>query len=341
MSRRHDHRQIEVLQRVVGQLAHAGQAEDHLRQQRAAGDERAEVETEEAHERDHRRAQHVAQQNAPLGQALGTRRAHEVGVLSLEQARPQHPAVEADVEHREGDPREEQALEPARRRRRERDVAERWQPEEELGMQPALSDEIDHLAEPEDRHRDADQSDDHDQRIDERAAHDGRQEPHGYPEEHPDDGRADHEGERHGRGVGDLRDDLHAAIDERREVAAPEQLLHHDSVLHGHRPVETEVVPDLLERLRIGIASGDARRRVDAGYGEEDREHDHAQREHNDKRRQQSADDERDHSPPACRPNLSRARGSSASRMPSPSTFTQSTVATIASPGAMATQGRV
>ena len=41
------------------------------------------------------------------------------------------------------------------------------------------------------------------------------------------------------------------------------------------------------------------------------------------------------------RPILSRARGSSASRTPSPSTFRQSTVATIARPGAIATQGRV
>ena len=43
---RHDHGQVEVLERVVGQLADAGQAEDDLGQQRAAGDERAEVEAE-------------------------------------------------------------------------------------------------------------------------------------------------------------------------------------------------------------------------------------------------------------------------------------------------------
>src|ERR1700750_2812155 len=38
---RHDHRQIEVLQRVVGQLADAGQAEDDLGEQRAARHQRA------------------------------------------------------------------------------------------------------------------------------------------------------------------------------------------------------------------------------------------------------------------------------------------------------------
>src|SRR4051795_818423 len=54
--RRHDHGQVEVLERVVGQLADPGEAEDDLREQGAAGHEGAEVETEEAHERDHRGA---------------------------------------------------------------------------------------------------------------------------------------------------------------------------------------------------------------------------------------------------------------------------------------------
>ena len=60
-------------ERVVGQLADARQAEDDLRQERAAGDERAEVEAEEADERDHRRAQDVPVQHALLGEALRAR----------------------------------------------------------------------------------------------------------------------------------------------------------------------------------------------------------------------------------------------------------------------------
>ena len=48
--RRHDHRQIEVLQRVVGQLADALQAEHHLGQQRGAADQGAEVEAEQRDE---------------------------------------------------------------------------------------------------------------------------------------------------------------------------------------------------------------------------------------------------------------------------------------------------
>ena len=60
-------------ERVVGQLADPVQAEHHLGEQRAAADERAEVEAEEADERDQRRAQRVAEQHAPLRQPLGAR----------------------------------------------------------------------------------------------------------------------------------------------------------------------------------------------------------------------------------------------------------------------------
>ena len=48
--RRHDHRQVEVLQRVVGELADALQAEHHLGQQRGAADQRAEIEAEQGDE---------------------------------------------------------------------------------------------------------------------------------------------------------------------------------------------------------------------------------------------------------------------------------------------------
>src|SRR6266404_4156633 len=43
---RHDHGQIEGLQGVIRQLAHALQAEDDLGQQRSAADQRAEIKTE-------------------------------------------------------------------------------------------------------------------------------------------------------------------------------------------------------------------------------------------------------------------------------------------------------
>src|SRR4051794_24598794 len=60
---RHDHRQVEVLERVVRQLAHARQTEHDLGQERSAGHEGAEVEPEEADDRDHRVAQHVPEEH--------------------------------------------------------------------------------------------------------------------------------------------------------------------------------------------------------------------------------------------------------------------------------------
>src|SRR5262249_31290736 len=73
-----DHRQVEVLQRLVGEQTDAGKAEDDLGEQRAAADERGEVEPEEADERDERRPQHVPDEHAPLGQPLRARGAYVV-----------------------------------------------------------------------------------------------------------------------------------------------------------------------------------------------------------------------------------------------------------------------
>ena len=61
---RHDHRQVERGQRVVGEPADPRQPEDDLGQQCAAADEDAEVEAEERHERDQRVAQHVPDEHA-------------------------------------------------------------------------------------------------------------------------------------------------------------------------------------------------------------------------------------------------------------------------------------
>src|SRR5262245_55133767 len=91
-----DHRQVEVLQRLVGEQTDAGEAEDHLGQQGTAADERPEVEPEQAHERDQRRPQDVADEHPPLSEPLCTGGADVVLVVDLEQARAQHPPVEAD-----------------------------------------------------------------------------------------------------------------------------------------------------------------------------------------------------------------------------------------------------
>ena len=92
------------------------------------------------------------------------------------------------------------------------------------------------------------------------------------------------------------------------------------------------------ERLLVGVASGDAGGRVDARGREEDQEDEHADREEHEHRRDEPPGDEAQHQPTPIR---SFARGSSASRMPSPRTFSASTVSAIAMPGAIATAGRV
>ena len=51
--RRHDHRKVEILQRVVRQLPDAVEPEDDLCQQSCTTDKRTEVEAEEADEDDH------------------------------------------------------------------------------------------------------------------------------------------------------------------------------------------------------------------------------------------------------------------------------------------------
>ena len=66
-------------------------------------------------------------------------------------------------------------------------------------------------------------------------------------------------------------------------------------VLDRHRPVEAEVVAHRLQRLLVGVAPGDARRRVDAGRGEEDQEDEHADREQHEHHRDQPRGDEAQH----------------------------------------------
>src|ERR1043166_9520260 len=77
-----------------------------------AADQDTQVEAEERHEGDHRRAQHVPQKDTSGGQSLGPGRSDEVLVLNLDQVRAEHARIEADVEDRQRDPRDEQVQEP-------------------------------------------------------------------------------------------------------------------------------------------------------------------------------------------------------------------------------------
>ncbi len=117
-------------------------------------------------------------------------------------------------------------------------------------MQAALGDQVDDLAEPVDRHRDAD----HAQQDDDRVDGAGRgvaaaRVPIAIADDHPDDGRAEHERQGDRQRLGELRDDPHAPVDERREVPRDEQVLHHQPVPDRQRPVEAERVPHLGQRL--------------------------------------------------------------------------------------------
>src|SRR3954451_6834623 len=129
--RGHDHGQVELLERLVRQPAQPVQVEHDLDEKRASADERAEVEPEEADEGDQRRTQRVPEEDAPFAQPLGVRRPDIVLLLRLDERGAQHARVETDVEDRQRQPRQQQRLEPADRRLRERDVTERRHPREE------------------------------------------------------------------------------------------------------------------------------------------------------------------------------------------------------------------
>ena len=115
--RRHDHRQVEVLQRVVRELADAVQAEHDLgraaRRRRRARRSRARTAMTKATS-DVRSA--CRSRTRRSRQPLRARGAHVVLLLRLDERRAQHAGVDADVEHRQREPGEEQRLEPAERR---------------------------------------------------------------------------------------------------------------------------------------------------------------------------------------------------------------------------------
>src|SRR5664280_188156 len=119
----HDDGQVEVLERVVGEESHAGQAEHHLGEQRRAADQRTDVEPEERRNRNERAAKRVTQEYPSFGQALGARGAHVVLVEGVHQFGAQHARVDPRVERREGQPREQEMQRPFARALGERHPA--------------------------------------------------------------------------------------------------------------------------------------------------------------------------------------------------------------------------
>src|SRR5262249_27131970 len=100
--------------------------------------------------------------------------------------------------------------------------------------------------------------------------------------------------------------------------------------------VEAQLLPDVLDVLgRCGAASN-AERGVAARDLHEDQVRDEADRDQDEHRSDQAADEEGNQ----CS-SLTFARGSSASRRPSPKTLSESTVSTIMTPGMIASHGAV
>ena len=117
-----DQRQVRVGDRVDRQRAEPGQAEDVLRDDRAA-EQAGEVEAGRRDDRGQPGAQGVLDDDRALGQALGPRGAHVVVVEDLEHLVAGEPHVERGVQDREHDPRQDHRLEELDRVLERRDVA--------------------------------------------------------------------------------------------------------------------------------------------------------------------------------------------------------------------------
>ena len=109
-----DHRQVALLDRVVGEPADAGDVEDGLGEDRAA-EQDADVEPEDRDDRRDRAAHAVAQDDAALAQALGARGADVVLAHHLDQVAAQQPRVDRRERGGEHEPRQDQRREPLAR----------------------------------------------------------------------------------------------------------------------------------------------------------------------------------------------------------------------------------
>src|SRR5204862_1622583 len=122
-----------------------------------------------------------------------------------------------------------------------------------------------------------------------------------------------------------------------RDEPDPEHAVGHVPVLDVERPVEAPRVADVGDVLVIGILACDPYGGVAARHDDEDDERDERHGDADEDRPEDPPDEERHHQCSI----FTFARGSSASRRPSPKMFSDSTVMTIARPGASASAGRV
>src|SRR5207245_3443296 len=108
-------------------------------------------------------------------------------------------------------------------------------------------------------------------------------------------------------------------------------------VLRVERLVERQLLLDVLDVLLRRGAAGDPLSGVPAGDDHEDQEDDEADGDQHEHHPDDAPDEEGEHQCSI----LTFARGSSASRRPSPKMFSASTVRTIAMPGTIASHGAV
>src|SRR5207249_767883 len=158
------------------------------------------------------------------------------------------------------------------------------------------------------------------------------------------EGGADAERERGREAALDLVDDVLPVL-ERREHGvlavvsrseAGDGFLHHLRVLHIERLVEAPLLADVRDVGREGVLARHSLGRVAARDEDEHDEDEQADHEQDGDHPEQPADDEGGQ----CS-ILTFARGSRASRRPSPKMFSESTVSTIARPGISASHGAV
>ena len=160
----------------------------------------------------------VAQDHAPLLEALGPRGADVVLVEHLEQRAAQQARVDRGERRREHEPRQDQRLEPLDRRVARRACTppgpRRRQAEDpEVGREQVQGDE----AEPVDGRGDRDEREADGQAVEDRAVLDGGDDADGEAERQPDHHAAERERDRRGQVLEDLVE--HVAVG---DVAAPE-----------------------------------------------------------------------------------------------------------------------
>ena len=210
-------------------------------------------------------------------EALRPRGAHVVGAQRLE-----HRGARLAEDHRrkagaEHDRRQQHVAQVVDRVRGERDEPRRGQDPE-----PDREDQDQHQAEPEVRHRQADEGRRAAQVVRHRAAPHRREHPEREPDRDRHEQAQERELERDRQAVDDRTADAEAGSRRRAEVAAHD-VAQPDDVLDRDRLVEVVLRPDRRERLLAVVLAGErqggvARQRAHAA------EHEHARDEQDDQR---------------------------------------------------------